>query len=150
MSPAADRHSELQGRIFGQLLIQGEQRGLGKARVEGGVVLRRNPDRVVGPDAAFIANKSLPLRCAPEGYLETIPELVVEVRSKNDTGPEVAAKVNDYLAAGVEVVWVVDDAARTVVIHRRGAAVETLTERDALTCEALIPGFRLPLAELFA
>ena len=38
--------------------------------------------------AAFILTASLPVRQSTEGYLETIPEIVVEVRSKNDTGRE--------------------------------------------------------------
>ena len=71
----------------------------------------RNPDRLVGADAVFIANSSLPIRESSEGYLETIPDLVVEVRSKNDTLPAVQRKVDDYLTAGVKVVWVVDPAA---------------------------------------
>ena len=57
----------------------------GEAFSEISVILRRNPDRVVGPDAAFVVKRSLPVRMLPEGYFETIPDLVVEIRNKNDS-----------------------------------------------------------------
>ena len=108
------------------------------------IILRRNPDRVVGADAAFILNKSLPVRKSPEGYLLTIPELVVEVRSKNDSRPEIAAKNDEYFDAGVELIWVIDPEARTVTVSRRGQPDETLSgNSDTLTCQ-LIPGFVVP------
>ena len=85
MVPPGNVHGAVQLNIGTQLKIQGDLKGHGKARTETGVILWRNPDRVVTPDVLFIANKSLPIRTSPEGYLETIPELVVEVRSKNDS-----------------------------------------------------------------
>jgi Uma2 family endonuclease len=102
-----------------------------------------------GPDAAFICTKSLPVRRSPEGYLETIPELVVEFRSKNDTSPEVEAKVRGYLAAGVELVWVADPDARTVTAHRPNQPLKIFAATDTLTADPVIPGFAVPVAELF-
>ena len=112
------------------------------------IILRRNPDRVVGADAAFILSKSLPVRKSPEGYLLTIPELVVEVRSKNDSRPEIAAKYDEYFAAGVELIWIIDPDARTVTISCRGKTDDTLQTSDTLVCQ-LIPGFTVPVANLF-
>ena len=149
MAPPGDDHSIVQNRAGVVLFIYGEKLGLGKSRSEVGVILRRNPDRVVGPDAAFIANRSLPVRTSPEGYLETIPELVVEVRSKNDTLPELRDKVAEYLAAGVQIVWVVDPRSKTVTVYRSGQDPGELRIGDVLTAEAAIPGFQAPVAELF-
>jgi Uma2 family endonuclease len=151
MAPPGDEHGAVEMKLSGALLYQGEYRGLGKARVgEVGIVLWRNPDRLVGADAAFIANASLPIRRTPEGYLETIPDLVVEVTSKNDTAPYIQRKVDDYRAAGVKVVWVADPARKTVTVYRHGAAAVLLGENDVLTVEELIPGFRLSVREAFA
>ncbi len=81
-----DSHGAVENKFAGAFLYQGEYRGLGKARCgEVTIILARNPDHVYGADAVFIANRSLPIRRSSEGYLETIPDLVVEVRSKNDT-----------------------------------------------------------------
>jgi len=149
MSPPGRRHSNLQARISKALISQGEEQGHGEAYTEVGVLLSRRPDSVVGPDAAFVCKRSLPARESPEGYLETIPELVVEIRSKNDTKAYLDRKAADFLQAGAQLVWIVDPDTNTVVEHRPNAAPKNLTTADTLTCDAIIPDFRLPLAELF-
>ena len=149
MSPPGATHGNLQVRIGAELISQGEKKGYGKAFTEVGVVLARNPDHIVGADAAFVTSDSLPARESPEGYLETIPELVVEVRSKNDTAAEVSGKVADYLQAGSKSVWVVDDASATVAEYRPNSPPRVYRKSDTLTCNDLIPGFRLGLDDLF-
>ena len=148
MPPPGDMHGAIQLNLGTELKLQGERRGLGKARSEVGVILWRDPDRLVGADAAFIAQKSLPLKVSSEGYLETIPDLVVEVRSKNDTLEELENKVRDYLTAGVRVVWVVDAVSRTVTASRPGAPPRVWTDDETLTVEDIIPGFRVDIADL--
>jgi Uma2 family endonuclease len=148
MAPPGDIHSWRQARFVAFLFNQGEVPGHGQARGEVGILLRRNPDHLVGVDAAFITKASLPTRVSPEGYLLTVPELVVEVRSKNDTQPEIDAKVRDYLAAGVVLVWVADPDARTVTAHRTGQPPAVFAAADTLTAEPVIPGFAVPVAEL--
>jgi Uma2 family endonuclease len=143
MAPPGDVHAAAESNIVAALKVQGEWRGLGKARAEVGIVLWRNPDRLVGPDAAFVTNASLPLRYSAEGYLETIPELIVEVRSKNDTLPEIEGKVADYFLAGVRVVWVPDPRGRLVTEYRPGVEPRVYREDDTLTIDDVIPGFQL-------
>ncbi len=84
MVPPGHMHGAVQLRIGAKLLAQGEELGHGRAITEVGVVLSRNPDSVLGPDVVFVRKSKLPVRASREGYLETIPDLVVEVRSKND------------------------------------------------------------------
>jgi Uma2 family endonuclease len=150
MSPPGNLHGAVESNFATELKIQGERRGFGKARCgEVAIILWRNPDRVVGADAAFIAATSLPIRCSREGYLETIPDLVVEVVSKNDTRAQVRRKVEDYLAAGVKVVWVADPATTSVTAHRPGMEPEVFGPEAVLTAEEIIPGFRLPVRDAF-
>ncbi len=150
MSPTSRKHGKAELRLANALFTQGEQRNLGEAQVgEAGIILRRNPDRVVGVDAAFFATSSLPIRESSEEYYETIPDLVVEVRSKNDTGPEVLEKVNEYLEAGVRVVWVADPKKKTITAYRPKRKPKVFTTKDTLTVEDVIPGFQLPVAEVF-
>lgn len=148
MPPPGDMHGRRQAKIVRYLDSEAEERGLGEVRAEVGIILRRNPDRVVGADAAFILKASLPVRRAKEGYLETIPEIVVEVRSKNDRMNEVRAKKEEYFDAGVKLVWVIDPDQRTVAAHEPGAPVKTFTIVDVLTTE-LLPGFAVPVEKLF-
>jgi len=149
MAPPGDIHGAVDGNIIAELKIQGERAGHGKARTEVGIVLRRNPDCVLAPDATFIANSSLPPRLSPEGYLETIPELVVEVSSKNDTVGELERKASEYLAAGVKLVWVVDPLRSIVTVFRAGMPPQTLQPTDTLTAEGIIPDFKLTVADAF-
>jgi Uma2 family endonuclease len=150
MSPPGARHGNLQLRLGGALLAQGEMKGYGRAYTEVGVVLARNPDHVFGADAAFVTNRSFPVKESSEGYLETIPELVAEIRSKNDTKAELEEKIADYLRAGVLLVWLVDPPTKSVAEHRPNAQPRTLRADDVLTCDDIICGFRLPLPELFS
>jgi Uma2 family endonuclease len=150
MAPPGDIHGDVEfaiGLVLGKL---GQDRGYGRGRSgETTIVLGRNPDTIVGADVIFLTSDQLPPRRSPEGYLETIPALVVEVRSKNDTDAGVAAKVALYLAAGVRVVWVADPARRTISIHRSGQPVVELAAGNTLTADGIIPGFAVPVAELF-
>jgi Uma2 family endonuclease len=150
MTPPGNIHGAVQLNIAAVLKGFADRTNLGRARTEASVLLWRNPDRLAIPDALFVSAKSLPIRETREGYLETIPELVVEVRSKNDGASMVANKVADYLKAGVQVVWVADPADRTVTVHRSDREPQVLRGSDAITCEGILPGFRLALADVFA
>jgi Uma2 family endonuclease len=150
MSPTGWRHGNWQSRIAAALMVQGEQRGHGKVGTESGVVLRTNPDRVVGPDVLFVATRAMPVQESPEGFLLTIPNLVVEVRSKNDTTAYLNRKISDYQAAGVEVVWVVDPETTSVTEYQRQLPPKKYGRGDTLCCEGIIPGFQLSLDALFA
>jgi Uma2 family endonuclease len=147
--PPGDLHGAVQSNIATELKIQGERRGYGKARTEVGIVLWRNPDRVVGADVAFVAKKSLPICRTSEGYLETIPELVVEIRSKNDSLEYVQRKVQHYLKAGVEIVWVAEPTSRTVTAHAATGEPIVYSEGNTLQLPELIPEFSMPVAEVF-
>src|SRR6185436_9029000 len=96
MSPTGRRHGNLQLRIGKALIAQGEERGHGEAYSETGIILSKGPDSVAGPDAMFVSKRLTPIRESPEGYLETIPELVVEIRSKNDRSAYLKRKVAKY------------------------------------------------------
>ncbi|MBX9788048.1 MAG: Uma2 family endonuclease [Pirellulales bacterium] len=150
MVPPGDIHAGIQAEFASQLVFQAKRRGLGAVRSEVGIVLRRNPDCVVGADVAYLAAASLPPRRSPEGYLETIPDMVVEIRSKNDTLAYVEHKIADYLKAGVRLAIVVDPESKSATLYRPNQPVVALAETDELTCEDIIPDFRLPLASLFA
>ena len=149
MSPTGRRHGNLQSRISKTLQVQGEDKGFGHAYSETGVILSKGPDSVAGPDAMFLTNRSMPIRESSEGYLESIPELVVEIRSKNDSAPYLKRKVAKYLKIGVQRIWIVDPQAKTVTEHVAAAEPKTLVATDTLQCDDIMPGFRLPLAELF-
>jgi Uma2 family endonuclease len=150
MAPAGGDHGSMQYRVATILLAPAEKIDRGKPFVKVGVILRKNPDAVRAPDAAFVLKQSLPVRMSPEGYLETIPELVVEVRSKNDSHSEMRAKAEEYLEAGVQIVWLVAPSSKTITVCRANQAVRKLGLGDILKAERVIPGFHVPVADLFS
>lgn len=150
MPPPGDFHGGVEANLTTQMKNHVDRHHLGKVRCgEVGIVLWRDPDRVVSADVAFIATSLLPIRVSPEGYLETIPDLVVEIRSKNDSMPEILDKVKDYLLAGVRVVLVAEPAKKTVTAYRRGRKPKVFGATDTLTVEDVIPGFQMSVAEVF-
>lgn len=149
MAPPGFDHGHTENIITYALRHYGEMQGFGISSGETGIVLRRNPDSVVGPDAAFISKARLPIKKTPEGYLETIPDLVVEVVSKNDTRQYLERKTRDYLQAGVNIVWLVEPAKRTLVEHRLGQVPRTFDVSATVELPDLIPGFQLRLADVF-
>ena len=68
---------------------------------ETGFILRRDPDTVRAPDAAFVDRERLPAGELPPGYLEMVPDLAVEVVSPGDSAREVLEKVADGSAPGL-------------------------------------------------
>jgi Uma2 family endonuclease len=116
---------------------------------EAGIVLWRNPDRIVGADMLLFGPQNLSIRMSPEGYVETIPDLVAEIVSKNDSAAYVQRKVEDYLRAGVRVVWIIDPMKRFVTEHRPNIEIKRFSASDTLAAEDIVSGLRVSVAELF-
>src|SRR5437868_8456946 len=82
-----------------------------------------DPLRVRKPDVSFVARGRLPGNRIPTGHISVAPDLAVEVTSPNDHYWEVREKVEEYLAAGVRLVWVVDPKTRSIEVFRGDGSV---------------------------
>jgi Uma2 family endonuclease len=152
MSPTAGSHGEIQAAIARELGIQAVKPGFGKVWVESGFLLRSIPDTTLfGPDVAFICSARLPVKNSKEGFIETLPDLVVEIRSKNDTKAYLLEKTKTYLAAGVGQVWVAEPETHTITIHASGKEPQQIEPSGSITDREfpLIPDLNLVLAEVF-
>ena len=78
------------------------------------------------------------------------PDLAIEVVSPSDTARDVAAKMERYRRANVPLVWWVYPDRRAVAVYQNGQLVTELGEGDELDGGNVLPGFRLPIAEIFA
>jgi Uma2 family endonuclease len=115
-----------------------------------GVVTRRNPDSVRGPDVAFFSYQRVPKeRGRLKGYPPEPPEIAFEVLSPSDEWKEVLTKVAEYLKAGVLVVCVVDPGEDEVRLYFPDRRDETLTGDAEIAFPAILPGFSLKVADLF-
>lgn len=153
MSAPGERHSRLAGKIFLALFPFVDRLSLGIVLFDIGFVLRRTPDRVVGPDVAFIASSRLDPTRDTTKAIPGAPTLAVEVVSPNDRDHDVDAKVLEYLAAGSERVWVVRPESRTVTIYRTDGSAHVHREPDVLGSDDAgfaVEGFALGIAEIFA
>jgi len=127
-----------------------KDKGLGQVFVgQVGIVLERNPDTVRGPDVGFICTGRMPPQEELDEYLKVPPDLCVEVVSPGDRWPKITEKVDMFLAFGVTLVWVIDPQTRTAHVYRKGREVRVVQATGSLEGEDVLPGFMLPLAELF-
>lgn len=103
------------------------------------------------PDVAFVAWDRLPNRQVPLAKVpEIVPNLAVEVLSEGNTVEEMERKLKEYFLAGVDLVWFVDPEARTVRVFTSPDDSTALTAKDTLTGDPVLPGFAVPVADLFA
>lgn len=114
-------------------------------------MLRMHGGNVRMPDVSFIAWSSIAGRL-PTGPVKQIPpDLAVEVLSEPDTRPEMDRKRAEYFASGGKLVWEFEPGPRTVAVyHEPTRPAALLTAADTLNGGAVLPGFSLPLADLFA
>jgi Uma2 family endonuclease len=132
-------HTHVQNRALGCVSI-------GKVAF----IVQLNPDRVRAADIAFIRQERVPSLEVRQHIMEVITDLVVEILSQHDTVAEIHEKIEDWLNAGVQMLWVVDPFRRTVTIYQPGYDPRLLGEHGALDGDPVVPGFRCAVAEIFA
>ena len=113
-----------------------------------GFLLERDPDHVRMPDAAFVRRERVEEVAEVQGFFPGAPDFVAEVISPSDRLTDVCDKVEEWLNAGTLMVAVVNPRNRTVSVHTPDAVI-TLNEDDTLDGGDVIPGWRLPVADLF-
>jgi Uma2 family endonuclease len=102
------------------------------------------------PDVVYVRNNQFPNNRIPQGDIHTAPHLVVEVLSAGNTGIEVDDKLEEYLSAGIPLVWIVNPDRRTVRVYRGGDGTTRLIRgQETFENEPLLPGFRMVLADIF-
>ncbi len=150
MTPSGTKHGAISGEIVGFLHRFVRENNLGYVfSSETGFIVERDPDTVLAPDAAFIAEGKLPGGELPDGYLEAPPDLVVEVVSPSDSYQQVEKKAAQWLVAGAYVVWVVNPSTKSVAVWRAPNQITYLTGDDELDAEPALPGFRIKVSRLF-
>jgi len=146
-------HSRVLGRIA-QLLgvwLDGQPLPRGEILVgEAGVRLRGTPDSTVGVDLIYISADLAAEEPEETTLINGVPILAVEILSPSDSEEDVNEKVDEYLRAGVALVWLVDPHYRTVQVHRPNAEPELYNVTQELSAEPHLPGFRVPVAQIFA
>jgi Uma2 family endonuclease len=100
------------------------------------------------PDTSFVSKQRLPEDWESLGFLSISPDLAVEVLSPNDLADEVDGKIEEYLSAGVKLVWEINPIRRMLTVHRLDGTVQKLHENDVLSGENVLPGFECRVGDL--
>ena len=114
---------------------------------ETGFIIARDPDTVRAPDCAFVCRDRVD-RPIPQGFFPGPPDLAVEVLSPSDTASAVQEKAQDWLEAGCQELWLVDPERKTASRCTLSGNAVLIQPVEQLTTD-LLPGFELPVAELF-
>jgi Uma2 family endonuclease len=150
MSPSGSEHAIVIGEITWRLGHYIHQHRLGSIfGAEAGFLIARNPDTVLAPDVAFARQGQLDVTGIPKAFFPEAPALVVEVVSPSDTVEQVDEKMCRWLAAGVELAWVVHPVGRTITVYRSLDDIRVLTEKDSLSGDDVIQGFECRVGDLF-
>jgi Uma2 family endonuclease len=110
----------------------------------------RHPRKVRKPDVSLVLRDRLPAEQLEEGFLSLPPDLAIEAVSPNDSAYKVGQTVQEYLEAGVRLVWVIYPPTRTVHVHRRDGSSAVLRSDDTLNGEDVLRGFASRVGDLFA
>jgi Uma2 family endonuclease len=113
--------------------------------------MRLLPGLVRLPDVAFVAWTTVPGGRVPgEAIPDLAPDLAVEVLSASNTEKEMAIKRGHYFRAGVRLVWIIDPSDRTARVYTAPDRFTALDASGSLDGGDVLPGFALPLRDLFA
>jgi len=116
--------------------------------------VRMDEHNVYGPDLLWFSAEHVPADL--DAYADRVPDLCVEIRSASTWRYDIGAKKRVYEAGGLPELWLVDDAAETVLVYRRSRPESRTFDvalelgRGETLSSPQLPGFTLALEELFA
>lgn len=106
---------------------------------------------VRAPDLSWIKRERWD-RLSPrdqERFAPIAPDFVVEVRSPSDRLTTLQAKMDEYLANGVRLGWLIDPLERRAHVYRPNAMVDLLDDPDSVSGEPELPRLRLNVARIW-
>jgi len=153
MAPPGWEHGTLAGEIYHYFRLFDPERKLGNPTVDSGFYPAADRSTLLSPDAAFTSIERAPVREFKK-WVPLMPDIAVEVQSPSNTLAELRRKAAIYLEHGTQLVWIVIPDRKGVEVCRLddngGIEREFIGEDGSLSGEDVLPGFELPLAQLFA
>ena len=131
---------------------------VGYAREHGGFALPQDtpfkawperPNHVRKPDTMYFAAGRFADGQPPRGVVSIAPDVAVEVHSPGDNAGDLRTKINEYLSAGVRLIWIIYPESRDVDVIRPSGLNSHFSEGDELSGEDVMPGLLIPLRDLF-
>lgn len=117
---------------------------------EAGVLLKSPIETTVGVDVVYASSEVVAAQTDDEPtMLDGTPTLAIEILSPSDTHEAIEEKIDEYLGAGVPLVWTINTHRRTVTILRADGVPELYSDSDRLPEHPAMPGFAPTVGELF-
>ena len=103
------------------------------------------------PDVAWVRRSRWDALTAKErrGFAPLCPDFVLELRSPSDDVSTLQAKMEEFVANGARLGWLIDPTSRRVHIYRGDGSVEILEDPASVSGEATLPDFVLDLADVW-
>jgi Uma2 family endonuclease len=146
------RHALTALRIATMLDLFVRERGLGTVCGPGaGFVISGDPEIVRSPDVAFIRRERIAALEDEDGFWPFAPDLVIEVIEPAELYSPVRRRVREWLNAGTRMVFTVDAGGPLVDLHRlnRTGAMLSAKQDDVLEGEDVVPGWQIPVRDIF-
>ncbi len=150
MTPTNSETGGKSGKVFGYLFIWNLQNQYGET-FDSSTGFTLPDGSVFSPDASIIAfdRWNRLTKDQKRKFSPICPEFIVELKSPSDSLSVLQTKMQNWLANGVQLGWLIDPDAEQVYIYRPGKAVEKVSNFDGkLSGEAILQGFELDLTIL--
>ncbi len=148
--PKACYESMLAAALIHFIYLYLDENNLGSVMGEAGF-LKIMGGQVRAPDVSFIRWELLPGPDSPKPAIYALaPDLAVEILSKGNTKREMKRKLRDYFKSGVRLVWYIEPKTRTARAYTAELKWTDIASEGSLVGADVLPGFELPLAQLFA
>lgn len=149
MPPTGEPHSRklLMLSMHLAMFIKNQDVGYGYVG-DPGFFITSDPDTVLAPDFAFIRKERAAAILDQPGFMRLAPDFAVEVLSPSERAAHINSKVNAYLTAGVELVWLVDPRAESITVYQADQPTHFFASEDIIDGGAVLPGFQMRVGDL--
>jgi Uma2 family endonuclease len=151
MTPAGSKTSKMNSRITRLLDVWAEEDGRGVAfDSNGGFTLPDGSMRAA--DAAWIELKKWESLSSEDQarYAPLCPDFVIELRSPSDSLAELKEKMEQWIANGAQVGWLIDPEEKTVYVYRPGESPEMHHRPTSVQGSGVVAGFELVMGRVWA
>jgi Uma2 family endonuclease len=149
MSPSSNRTSHQNAKIIQRLLNWTEKDATGVAFESNALFTLPNGAKR-GPDAAWISIErwNRLTEDEKESFSKLAPDFIIELRSKSNRLSILQRKMEEYMANGVRLAWLLDPIRNTATIYVPKQSPMEIDHPTILSGDPVLPGFRFDFREI--
>lgn len=146
MSPVGGESGKREMNFGGELYVWNKQTRLGEV-FSSSTIFKLPKGGKRSPDAAWVELSRWQALTPEERkkFPPIAPDFVIELRSATDDLATLQAKMQEYLASGVRLGWLLNPQDQQVELYRQGQTQEVRALPTLLSGETVLPGFELQI-----